>query len=151
MYKTLAIVALLFVAAPVQAFSIPGIVTDGAFTFRGKAPSGTYAMEQSIVLGTFAVFAERGDLDGKTFRIDSSFSKNADLSKPRSVGLMYDCPAIIKRGSVGVCTAKVRFVEPGVYYYSLQNASIEKVGATAYEPLRATMPIGTGVLRIPLF
>lgn len=127
------------------------VKTQGIFTFRGTTPSGTYKMEQHILLGTFSILAKYRDLDGGTFRVGSVVSKNKDYSQPRSVGLMYDCPAIIKRGSVGTCVAKVRFVEPGVYYYKLQDLSIERPGATAYNPEKESMSIGQGVLTIPLF
>lgn len=127
------------------------IKTQGNFTFRGEMSSGTYKMEESIPLGTFRIFAKYHNLDGTTFRVESVFSKDENLSKPRSVGLMYDCPAIIRRGSVGTCTASVRFVEPGVYYYKLEDLSIERPNALDYLPEREDMFIGEGVLTIPLF
>lgn len=127
------------------------VKTQGIFTSSGETPSGTYKMEESILLGTFRILAKYHNLDGSTFRVDSMFSKDENFSKRRSVGLMYDCPAVIKRGSVGTCTASVRFVEPGTYYYKLENLSIERPNAVTYLPEREDMFIGEGVLTIPLF
>ncbi len=127
------------------------VKTQGNFTFRGETPTGTYKMEESIPLGTFRIFAKYHDLDGTTFRVESMFSKDENFSKLRSVGLMYDCPAVIKRGSVGTCVASVRFVEPGIYYYKLRDLSIERPDAQIYNPEKEDMFIGEGTLTIPLF
>lgn len=127
------------------------VKTQGIFTFKGTTPTGTYKMESHITLATFNIFAKYRDLDGDTFRVDSRFSNDENFTKIRVVGLMHDCPEIIKRGTVGTCTVKVRFVQPGSYYYTLKNPSIERPKALTYDPESEVMSIGEGVLTIPLF
>jgi hypothetical protein len=142
-----AVVVLIAVPLWVGAQALRGQET---FTVHGGSVIGTFKQEEHITLATVDIYAKHYDLDGKSFRVQSIFARDKEFADTRSVGLMYDCPEIIKQGETATCTVKVQFVRPEEYYYKLMDLSIERPGATSYNPEIKKMNVGEGKLSIPL-